>query len=106
MEKYELVLGIELANNAPDIRKYIINSLKIASQADIMNIVNLQVPGIDFTIINNLPFYAQHNESILYMRLSNSGSFWSEVILTRSIAIYFNPDITEVFSIKLWLVSN
>jgi type VI secretion system protein ImpJ len=106
LEKYELVLGIELVNNTPDIRKYMMNSLKIASQADIMNVVNLQVPGIDFTIINNLPFYAQHNENILYIRLSNSGSLWSEVIINRSIAIYFNPEITEVFSMKLWLVSN
>jgi len=104
LEKYELVLGIELANNTTDIRKHIMNSLKIASQADIMKVVGLQVPGIDFTIINNLPFYAQHNENILYMRLFSSGSLWSQVILTRNIAIYFNPEITEVFSIKLWLV--
>jgi type VI secretion system protein ImpJ len=104
LEKSLLIVGIELASNIDDVREHIVHSLKIASQADISGIVNLQVSGIKFNILHTVPFYVRYNENTLYLQIENKEQYWRKLTEEKNITVYLNNKITAVSAMKLWII--
>ena len=102
----EVIIGIGLATEEKKEHDNIIKSLKIASIKEIKRLISLQVSGIGFYLINTLPSYIAYNNRTLYFKIKQEGSFWSQVVSDKDIALHLNYKVALLGSIKLWIIPN
>lgn len=104
LEDADIVIGITFTKSDLDNERVSLgNSTKIASIADIKQVVALHVSGVGLTLMSTLPYHIPYDDKTLYFRINMEGRLWETILENKDIAVHINSKVTEIKNIKLWL---
>jgi type VI secretion system protein ImpJ len=104
LDNTEIVIGITFSKSDLDNERMSLgNSIKVASIADIKQVVALHVSGVELTLLSTLPYHIPYDNKTLYFKVNMDGRLWEIIIANKNIAIHINSKVTEIKNVKLWL---
>lgn len=97
----EIILGLRVADKEQ--REQLASLVKVASDRQINDIINLQLSGIPYKPLDLVPPQLPYYEDMLYLRLQKRGEHWVALSKEKQCAIYLGG-LDKGVQVMLWAI--
>lgn len=103
MQGGRYVLEVKTSTRPSKIVYELRQQIKIAAANQIEKIINLQVSGVDLTILPMAPAMIFHDENACYFELDTKGPLWQKVLENSALCLYITKDYPDI-QLNLWFI--
>jgi type VI secretion system protein ImpJ len=93
--KYDFYIEAQ-GPNATVLHDQVPATMRIASWTQIGYVFNAGIPGVAVAVVDTPPSVLPVAPGVVYMKLDTSGSYWSDIVNSGTIAIYQPVDVADI----------